>query len=110
MYPSLTLSKGFSTKGIFRNIGIDMKKMNKQSAKGNSNEEKMTELYCRHLFHPRVPASSKFLPGMVANLNSSLSSCVKIREGCGKSKWKFLMAFAIGGGGLEGVSFAIKLF
>ena len=52
--------------------------MNKQSTKGNSNEEKMTELYCRHLFHPRVPASSKFLPGMVANLNSPLSSCVKI--------------------------------
>ena len=33
-----------------------------------------------------------------------------IREVCGKSKWKFLMAFAIRGGGLEGVSFAIKLF
>ena len=34
-----------------------------------------------------------------------------VREGCGKSKWKFLMAFAIRGeGGLEGVSFAIKLF
>ena len=34
-----------------------------------------------------------------------------IREGCGKSKWKFKMAFARkGGGGLEGVSFAIKLF
>ena len=32
------------------------------------------------------------------------------REGCKKSKWKFLMAFAIRGGGLEGVSFAIKLF
>ena len=35
-----------------------------------------------------------------------------IREGCQKSKWKFKMAFAMkgGGGGLEGVSFAIKLF
>ena len=34
-----------------------------------------------------------------------------LREGCKKSKWKFKMAFAMkGGGGLEGVSFAIKLF
>ena len=34
-----------------------------------------------------------------------------VREGFKKSKWKFLMAFAIGGGGgLEGVSFAIKQF
>ena len=35
-----------------------------------------------------------------------------IREVVKKSKWKFLMAFAIRGegGGLEGVSFAIKLF
>ena len=33
-----------------------------------------------------------------------------VREGCGKSKWKFKMAFAMKGGGLEGVSFAIKLF
>ena len=34
-----------------------------------------------------------------------------IREGCGKSKGKFKRAFAMkGGGGLEGVSFAIKLF
>ena len=36
---------------------------------------------------------------------------VVLREVCGKSKWKFKMAFAMkGGGGLEGVSFAIKLF
>ena len=34
----------------------------------------------------------------------------KLREVPGKSKWKFKMAFAIKGGGLEGVSFAIKLF
>ena len=34
-----------------------------------------------------------------------------VREVCRKSKWKFKMAFAMkGGGGLEGVSFAIKLF
>ena len=34
-----------------------------------------------------------------------------LREGCGKSKWKFKMAFAMKeGGGLEGVSFAIRLF
>ena len=35
-----------------------------------------------------------------------------VREVCGKSKWKFKMAFAMKGrgGGLEGVSFAIKLF
>ena len=33
-----------------------------------------------------------------------------IREGCKKSKWKFKMAFPIKGGGLKGVSFAIKLF
>ena len=34
-----------------------------------------------------------------------------LREVPGKSKWKFKMAFAMkGGGGLEGVSFAIKLF
>ena len=32
------------------------------------------------------------------------------REVCRKSKWKFKMAFAMKGGGLEGVSFAIKLF
>ena len=38
-------------------------------------------------------------------------SMAGIREGCRKSKWKFKMAFALkGGGGLEGVSFAIKLF
>ena len=34
----------------------------------------------------------------------------QVREVCGKSKWKFLMAFAIGGGGLEGVSSATYLF
>ena len=34
----------------------------------------------------------------------------QLREGCRKSKWKFKMAFAMKGGGLEGVSFAIKLF
>ena len=40
-----------------------------------------------------------------------LASAQPVREGCGKSKWKFKMAFAMkGGGGLEGVSFAIKLF
>ena len=34
-----------------------------------------------------------------------------VREVPGKSKWKFKMAFAMKGGeGLEGVSFAIKLF
>ena len=33
-----------------------------------------------------------------------------IREGCGKSKWKFKMAFAMKGGGLEGVSSATYLF
>ena len=78
MYPSLTLSKGFSTKGMFRNIGIDMKKMNKQSTKGNSNDEKKAELCCQHLFHPCVPASSKLLPEIVAKLNSPLKSCKKI--------------------------------
>ena len=38
--------------------------------------------------------------------------CFPIREVCRKSKWKFKMAFAMKGGegGLEGVSFAIKLF
>ena len=35
---------------------------------------------------------------------------LQVREVVKKSKWKFLMAFAIRGGGLEGVSFAIKLF
>ena len=37
---------------------------------------------------------------------------ILLREVCRKSKWKFKMAFAMkgGGGGLEGVSFAIKLF
>ena len=35
---------------------------------------------------------------------------ILLREGCQKSKWKFKMAFAMKGGGLEGVSFAIKLF
>ena len=38
------------------------------------------------------------------------STVVLVREVCGKSKWKFKMAFAMKGGGLEGVSFAIKLF
>ena len=33
-----------------------------------------------------------------------------IREGFKKSKWKFKMAFAMKGGGLEGVSSAIYLF
>ena len=34
----------------------------------------------------------------------------QLREGCGKSKWKFKMAFAMKGGGLEGVSSATYLF
>ena len=33
-----------------------------------------------------------------------------IREGVKKSKWKFKMAFAMKGGGLEGVSSATYLF
>ena len=33
-----------------------------------------------------------------------------VREGFKKSKWKFKMAFAMKGGGLEGVSSAIYLF
>ena len=35
---------------------------------------------------------------------------VGVREGFKKSKWKFKMAFAMRGGGLEGVSSAIYLF
>ena len=36
---------------------------------------------------------------------------MRVREGCGKSKWKFKMAFAMKGrGGLEGVSSATYLF
>ena len=38
------------------------------------------------------------------------TEALEVREGCRKSKWKFKMAFAMRGGGLEGVSFAIKLF
>ena len=34
----------------------------------------------------------------------------RFREGFKKSKWKFKMAFAMKGGGLEGVSSAIYLF
>ena len=37
-------------------------------------------------------------------------SYLKLRDEVKKSKWKFKMAFAIRGGGLEGVSFAIRLF
>ena len=33
-----------------------------------------------------------------------------LRDGCKKSKWKFKMAFAMKGGGLEGVSSATYLF
>ena len=35
---------------------------------------------------------------------------LSIRDGVKKSKWKFKMAFAMKGGGLEGVSSAIYLF
>ena len=41
---------------------------------------------------------------------ASIQAETRLREGVKKSKWKFIMAFAIMGGGLEGVSFAIKLF
>ena len=39
-------------------------------------------------------------------------SILILREGCGKSNWKFKMAFAMkgGAGGLEGVSNATYLF
>ena len=37
-------------------------------------------------------------------------SVFSLREGCGKSKWKFKMVFALKGGGLEGVSIATYLF
>ena len=40
---------------------------------------------------------------------SSVDACSEIREVCGKSKWKFKMAFAMKGGGLEGVSSATYL-
>ena len=55
----------------------------------------------------QVPASSNQEMGV---LSFNLSAWVWVREGCKKSKWKFKMAFAMKGGGLEGVSFAIKLF
>ena len=43
--------------------------------------------------------------------NKYLDLISSIREVCGKSKWKFKMAFAMkGGGGLEGVSNATYLF
>ena len=43
--------------------------------------------------------------------DDNTTSGLAIREGCRKSKWKFKMAFAMKGvGGLDGVSFAIKLF
>ena len=39
-----------------------------------------------------------------------LSQVEAVREGFKKSKWKFKMAFAMKGGCLKGVSFAIYLF
>ena len=39
-----------------------------------------------------------------------LQSGICIRDGVKKSKWKFKMAFAMKGGGLEGVSSATYLF
>ena len=45
-----------------------------------------------------------------AFLISWTTSSKIVREGCGKSKWKFKMAFAMKGGGLEGVSSATYLF
>ena len=38
------------------------------------------------------------------------ANCEKVREVCRKSKWKFKMAFAMKGGGLDGVSSATYLF
>ena len=52
------------------------------------------------------------LAGLCANI-SKRTMHFWVREVVKKSKWKFKMAFAMkggGGGGLEGVSFAIKLF
>ena len=56
------------------------------------------------LIHPSFQEAGK-------QLEKTFWSEILIREVCGKSKWKFKMAFAMKGGrGLEGVSFAIKLF
>ena len=52
----------------------------------------------------------KIILGPILRLHLVKILKFRIREGCQKSKWKFKMAFAMKGGGLEGVSFAIKLF
>ena len=65
------------------------------------------------IVHPAFPVTRflSFSSLYEASLNDHEPSIANdIREGCGKSKWKFKMAFAMKGGGLEGVSFAIKLF
>ena len=60
---------------------------------------------------PSAPATIKMVQVLRSFPNLNISSSCALREVCGKSKWKFKMAFAMkGGGGLEGVSFAIKLF
>ena len=46
----------------------------------------------------------------MALVSASSVIALSIREGVKKSKWKFKMAFAMKGGGLEGVSSATYLF
>ena len=57
--------------------------------------------------------SFESVPATFSFSNSRMFFChfcgSSFREVCRKSKWKFKMAFAMKGG-LEGVSFAIKLF
>ena len=43
-------------------------------------------------------------------LNLQILLVDNVRDGVKKSKWKFKMAFAMKGGGLEGVSSATYLF
>ena len=57
-----------------------------------------------------LPVPIAVMHSMTTPGNITTNYYFELREVCKKSKWKFKMAFAMKGGGLEGVSFAIKLF
>ena len=57
-----------------------------------------------------TPSLSNQCYALVLPKSILLFLAVRVREGFKKSKWKFKMAFAMKGGGLEGVSSATYLF
>ena len=54
---------------------------------------------------PSIRAAARIEGAFTGTRGSLLTSAlyaIRIREGCGKSKWKFKMAFAMKGGGSRG--------